>query len=183
MSDAYQLLLEAARRERAVPPAETLVDMDRFLSSVGGQAFDPGSGIDDLADEFTDRSMVAQVYTITDDRLLSERASAEEREMFADEDEPFDPLEYGPEQAEWTRILHEMETLKRLVIIVERSKDDPARVGGFRVHGAGQWLRESLWAASGVVPRDPGSPSPASGRFAQAFIHVGRAPFESDPLA
>ncbi|MFP3713884.1 hypothetical protein [Puerhibacterium sp. TATVAM-FAB25] len=40
---------------------------------------------------------------------------------------------------------------------LERDRHAPQRVGNFRVHGAGQWIRESLWAATGVMPRDPGS--------------------------
>jgi hypothetical protein len=45
-----------------------------------------------------------------------------------------------------------------LLVVLERATDDPDRVGNFRVHGAGQLLRERLWAMTEIIPLDVGVP-------------------------
>jgi len=84
--------------------------------------------------------------------------------------------------AEWTLLARELETLAGLIVMVERDPGSEALVGNFRVHGASQWLRETLWAATGIVPRDPGAPSADSALFGRAFQHVGRERFDPAPL-
>ena len=53
----------------------------------------------------------------------------------------------------------ELSTLHRLIVVIESAETSLYAVGNFRVHGLGQWLREALWAATGVLPRDPGAPA------------------------
>ena len=75
-----------------------------------------------------------------------------------------------------------METLERAIVVLETTPAHHDRVGNFRVYGAAQWLRESLWAATGIVPRDPGSPDANSLLFGEAFTLAGRAPFAAAPI-
>lgn len=134
-------------------------------------------------DDFVASDYVVAAFTLADAAVLQQRATEEERAMFVpDPDEMFDPLEYGAEMVEWTTWSYEMSVLQRLLVLVERHPRDADRVGGFRVYGPGQWLRESLWAATGVVPRDPRSPSDASSLFGDAFELHGRGRFEAAPV-
>ncbi|PDQ34874.1 MAG: hypothetical protein B5766_08925 [Candidatus Lumbricidophila eiseniae] len=180
---SYDALLSEAREHFGVEPAVTLTDVVGLLRSLGAVPFDFNGYRDDLLDEFVDRDFVVGAYTLADPSLLRRRATVEEIEHFtADPDEEFDPLEYGVEQAERTLLFREIEILARLIIILEHDRESAELVGNFRVYGAGQWLRETLWAASGIVPRDPGAPSEESELFGCAFAHVGRSRFEAAPL-
>jgi hypothetical protein len=172
-------LIAAARAAYAVPAATTVEDVVRLLAGWGASAFPYESVIDSLADEFVDRSTIVGAWTLAD-AALADRATPEEREAFGpDPDEVFDPDEYGPENAWWTTIGHEMEIMQRLIVLLERAAGDPETVGGFRVHGAGQWLRESLWAATGVLPRDPGAPH---GELFRAALRLARGDEQAEPL-
>ena len=170
-----------ARQHYAVPRAETVSEVRALLETWSAKPVDLEQHRENLYDEFVDAPLVAACFRIDDAPLLRARATDEERANFAeDPDDPFDPDEYGPENAAWTTLAHDLSTLRAVVVIVERSPDDEDRVGNFRVHGGGQWLRESLWAATGVLPRDPG---PVAGElFAQALSAAGRGEQQADPL-
>ncbi len=176
-------LLTAARAHYDVPEAHAIDDVVSLLAGYGASVIDFAPHEENLIDEFVNASLLVGAWTITDVELLESRATGEEHELFAeDPDEVFDPNEYGEAQAEWTTWAHELDTLKRLIVLLERDGSDPRAVGNFRVHGAGQWLRESLWAATGVVPRDPGAPGEDSALFGRGFELEGREAFVADPL-
>lgn len=178
MHDMERLIV-AAREAHAVPVATTVEDAVRLLVGWGADLLPLEPVLDELADEFVDRPMVVGAWTLAD-AALAERATPEEREAFGpDPDEVFDPDEYGPENAWWTTIAHEMQIMHRLIVFVERAADDPKAVGGFRVYGAGQWLRESLWAATGILPRDPGAPY---GEHFRAALRLARGGELAEPL-
>src|SRR6218665_3723831 len=180
---SYDALLSGAREHFGVEPAVTLTDVVGLLRSLGAVPFDFNGYRDDLLDEFVDRDFVVGAYTLADPSLLRRRATVEEIEHFtADPDEEFDPLEYGVEQAERTLLFREIEILARLIIILEHDRESAELVGNLRVYGAGQWLRETLWAASGIVPRDAAPGPQESEVFGCAFAHVGRSRFEAAPL-
>lgn len=182
--DTHKTLLIEARAHFGVQPASTVDEVARLLQSLGAEPFEYEKHRDEVADEFVDWHLVVGGFTLTDSPLLRRRATAEEFEHFtADLDEEFDPLEYGIDQAEWTLFAREVGTLARLIVLVEREAETETLVGNFRVYGAGQWLRETLWAATGIVPRDPGAPSEDSQLFGRAFHHVGRELFIAAPLA
>src|SRR6218665_3013573 len=124
---SYDALLSEAREHFGVEPAVTLTDVVGLLRSLGAVPFDFSGYCDDLLDEFVDRDFVVGAYTLADPSLLRRRATVQEIEILA-----------------------------RLIIILEHDRESAELVGNFRVYGAGQWLRETLWAASGIVPRDPG---------------------------
>lgn len=184
MSDERDGLLARARSYYDVPEMTTVEAASEFLESFGAVAIPFSRYRDSLVDEFVDPNLVVCVYTLYNAALLAARATDEERDVFAeDPDDEFDPLEFGAAQAEWTTWAHEVEVLERLHILVERADDDADRVGNFRVYGAGQWLREALWAATGVVPRDPGAPDADSELFGRAFAYAGRERFAADPVS
>jgi hypothetical protein len=173
-------LIAAAREAYAIPATPTVEDVVRLLVDWGAGPLPLEPVLDELTDEFVDRPMVVGAWTLTD-AALAERATPEEREAFGpDPDEVFDPDEYGPENAWWTTIAHEMEIMQRLIVFVERAADGTGTVGGFRVYGAGQWLRESLWAATGILPRDPGAPY---GKHFRAALRIARGDELAEPLA
>ncbi|MHA7270264.1 hypothetical protein [Arthrobacter sp. HLT1-20] len=180
---SYDTLLGEARGHFGVKPAVTCTDAISLLESLGAVAFSFDTHRDDLIDEFVDPSLVIGAYTLAQPSLLRRRATPEEKENFtASPNDTFDPLEYGAERAEWTLLAREIETLARLVVVLERDPESEEFLGNFRVYGAGQWLRETLWAASGVVPRDPGEPSAESELFGRAFAYVGRERFVAAQL-
>jgi len=177
-------LLTAARAHYAVPAATTLTEVAALLETWGGIELPLERFAANVFDEFVDASLVTSLFTILNAPLLKARATAEEQQHIfsADPDEPFDPNEYGADQADWTTYSHQMETLERAIIILEAAPTAPDHVGNFRVYGAAQWLRESLWAATGIVPRDPGSPDANSYLFGEAFTVAGRDPFAAAPM-
>ena len=175
-------LLNAARAHYAVPAATTLTEVTALLGTWGGIELPFERFAANLFDEFVDASLATSLITILNAPLLRARSTAEERHHSADPDEPFDPNEYGADQADWTTYSHQMETLQRAIIILEAAPAEPDRVGNFRVYGAAQWLRESLWAATGIVPRDSGSPDANFSLFGEAFTLAGRDPFAAAPI-
>jgi len=176
-------LLTAARAHYAVPQATTLPEVEALLRRWGAVELALERFAPNILDEFVDASLAVSLFTILDAPLLRGRATAEEQRNFdADSAGPFDPNEYGMDQAEWTTYSHQMETLERAIVVLETTPAHHDRVGNFRVYGAAQWLRESLWAATGIVPRDPGSPDANSLLFGEAFTLAGRAPFAAAPI-
>ncbi|GAA4766976.1 hypothetical protein [Microbacterium gilvum] len=185
MSDRRDALLRRARAAFGVPPARTLAEVGAVIRGRGGEPFDPSPFLDGLADEFIRRELIAGAFTLSGREALLSRASEEEREAFTlDEEEiaEFDPLEYGAEEELWTTWSFGMSNLERVIVLLERVDAESDVVGGFRVYGAGQWVRESLWASTGVVPRDPGMPSRDSALFGEAFQFEGRARFTAAPV-
>jgi hypothetical protein len=181
--DTYETLLAKARSHFGVQSASSVSDIAALLQSLGAERFEYEGHRDQLEDEFVDWNLVVGAYSLTEASMLRRLATDEEVENFtADPDEVFDPLEFGTDEAEWTLFAREVETLARLIVIVERNPQVETVAGNFRVFGAGQWLRETLWAATGVVPRDPGAPSIKSELFGHAFRHVGRKPFHAAPI-
>lgn len=179
----YDQLLESAREQYAVPAMPLLSDVVSFLTSLGASPLDLHRYREDLIDEFVDPELAVVAFTLHAPQLLRQRANAEELENFAsDPDSEFDPREYGIENEEWTVFSHEVEELSRVHIVLERADLSTERAGNFRVHGGAQWLREALWAATGVVPRDPGSPADNSTLFGRAFEFADRASFTAAPL-
>ena len=176
-------LLTAARAHYAVPQVTTLPEVEALLRTWGAVELALESFAPNILDEFVDASLAVSLFTILDAPLLRGRATAEEQRIFdADSVEPFDPNEYGTDQAEWTTYSHQMETLERAIIVLEAAPTQHDRVGNFRVYGAAQWLREGLWAATGIVPRDPGWPDANSYLFGEAFTLAGRDPFAAAPI-
>lgn len=178
----YKTLLDLAQRHFKVPSCPTVSEAIALLQGFGATAFDFDTNQETLADEFVVRRLVVGAYTIHDPRLLKERATAEElqvAELSLEESEEDSGSEYPDESAEWNKIQDELSSLQRLIIVIEHGAEDPNMVGNFRVHGFGQWLRESLWAATGVLPRDPGSPSTESVLFGRAFDLAGRERFQA----
>ncbi|MFL4478626.1 hypothetical protein ACIPUB_10180 [Paeniglutamicibacter sp. ORCA_105] len=178
----YKILLDQAQRHFKVPSCPTVSDAIALLQGFGATSFDFETNQESLADEFVDRRYVVGAYTIHDPRLLKERATAEElqvAELSLEESEEDTDIEYPDESAEWNQIQDELSSLQRLVIVIEHGAEDPNMVGNFRVHGFGQWLRESLWASTGVLPRDPGVPSTESVLFGRAFELSGREVFQA----
>lgn len=114
---------------------------------------------DNLADEYVDRKRVRAALTITGP-AVPPLASAEERLHFVeDPDDPFDPDEYPAKHREENIALDELNTGRRVFVVLEGRKDREP-VTNYRVHGAAQRLREDLWAVTECLPRDPGPTEP-----------------------
>jgi hypothetical protein len=160
-SAAYLELLHRARRELDVPEAPNFVDVVALLESWGATPMPVGTQEANLFDEYVEEPLVAYQASITDQRLIAAHLTADEREAFLgdeDDEDPVPPEEHpGDEDDGWTAIAGQLGSARRVIVVLERDRHAPQRVGNFRVHGAGQWIRESLWAATGVMPRDPGS--------------------------
>lgn len=74
-------------------------------------------------------------------------------------DEPMAPEEFqrDPDDPEELWLMDLEIGAQRLLIVLEHEVNNKHRLGNFRIYGAGQWLLEALWAATGVVPLDPGT--------------------------
>jgi hypothetical protein len=176
-------LLAEARAFFGVPAATAISGVVDLLEGYGAEPFDYVRHERNLVDEFVDPSLIVGAWTITDAQLLMTRATDVEREhLTEDPDDDFDPLEYGPENEEWTTWVYEIGTLRRLIVLIEHHAGNRDEPGNFRVHGAGQWLRETLWAATGVVPRDPGPTTVDSVLFLRAFVLDGRKAGSALPI-
>lgn len=179
----YENLLSHARQQYSVAYATTVPDIVKIIEAFGPVPLDFERYREDLVDEFVDGSLVAAAFTLYDPLLLRQRASREEVEnYFVDPTEEFDPLEFGEANREWTLYSRQVEGMDRVHIVIERSANSENEVANFRVYGEGQWLRESLWAATGVVPRDVGAPTGHPTFFGSAFQFFDREPFTSLPL-
>ncbi|WP_062302091.1 hypothetical protein [Demequina subtropica] len=176
----------AAAEHRAlhgIAYAPTVAEASALLETKGALRFDFAKHSGRLRDEWVDPELIVACYTLTDRVLLRDCARAEELAFAAESElDDYDPLEYGPDMVEDTVLAHELECLERIIVALERKPDDPDTVGGFRVWGCGQWLRELLWAATGVVPREPGSPTPTGTLYERAFQELGFESFEARPL-
>jgi len=176
-------LLVEARSHFDVPTTDSVEEVSTLLKSFGATEIDLHRYSAELFDEFVDPILATRLFVISDSSLLWSKATPEEREVFAtDTTQVFDPLEYGADQAYWTRLAHGIETLGEVAIVLERSTTDSNAAGNFRVYGGAQWLRETLWAATGVVPRDPGAPDFTSQLFGTACALVGRENFSPNPM-
>lgn len=180
---SYEELLTTARAKYGVARVDDLQALAELLVSLQFQAMEWRPYRAMLLDEFVDERLMVAAYTLADPAYLRPRATEEESEHFApDPSEEFDPYEYGEDNVAATTLARELEILERVVVLVEHAEGNPTAVGNFRVHGGGQWVRESLWAATGVLPRDAGAPSGDSCLFGEAFSYFGREPYESAPL-
>ncbi|MGL3806132.1 hypothetical protein ACSYDW_08555 [Paeniglutamicibacter sp. R2-26] len=178
----YKTLLDQAQRHFKVPSCPSVSEAIALLQGFGATAFDFETHQEALADEFVDRRLVVGAYTIHDPRLLNERATAEELEVAElplEESDEDTGIEHPDGSDEWNKIQDQLSSLQRLIIIIEHGAEDRNMVGNFRVHGFGQWLRESMWASTGVLPRDPGAPSTNSVLFGRAFELAGREHFQA----
>ena len=168
-------LIAAAREEAGVGACPLLQDVTELLRSLYAAAPLPVESIPDqdyANDEHVSERLVAALYTITDLAVIRSISSPLELEMFApDEDEEEGcsyPVEPGLEF--YSRMNEEHGTLQRVSVLLEEAPGDPDRVGNFRVYGAGQLLREVLWAATGLLGRDTGVPTGAL--YSQYVEHV-----------
>lgn len=154
-------LARIARERYRIIPMSSQGQVHDYLMSLGAREMSDKFRNELIeGDEFVDPLLVEAAFTITEDQVpLLDRATEAELENFVDDpDDPFNPLEYGPDQEAWTVFQHELSTLRRVCVVLERDPDNRDLPGQYRVFGAGQWLRELLWAATGVIPRDPGDP-------------------------
>lgn len=179
----YSQLLKEARAHYRVPAVRTMGEATDYLTTLGAKSINFKAYRENLVDEFVDAGLVIGAFTIFAPDLLQQRATGEEREQFFDDSDDFDPLEYGVENKDWTIYAHEVAVLQRVIVVLECDAQAPDQLGSFRVFGGGQWLRESLWAATGVVPRDPGAPSSESGLFSRAFAFFDREPLAPSPVS
>lgn len=144
--------------------------------------FDFARHQEDLTDELADPDKVAGAILISDPALLLHRATPEEREKSEWPPEN-DGFAYPAEAAERNAIHDELGGLQRVIVLVEGSAEDPLLVGNCRVHGLAQSLREALWTATGILPRDPRSPSEDSELFEQGLALQGRTGSQASPLS
>ncbi|WP_062387348.1 hypothetical protein [Demequina iriomotensis] len=171
------------RAQHHIPFSPTVTEASALLESLGAQPFAFERHIERLRDEWVEPDLISAVYSFADVDLLHYRASDEEvQDSIEAAQFAYDPLEYGPDNVEDTVLAHELECLERIIVALEHKADDAEFVGGFRVWGSGHWLRELVWAATAVIPREPGWPKQYSPLFARAFEEVGMRPFEGRPL-
>ncbi|MGM0928515.1 MAG: hypothetical protein ACQEXN_02240 [Actinomycetota bacterium] len=159
-------LIAAARQQAGIAPCPLLQDVSKLLHSRYAAEPLPVASIPDqdyANDEHVNEKLVAALYTITDPAVIRSISSPQELEMFApdeDEEEEYSyPVEPGLEF--YSRMNEEHGTLQRVSVLLEHAAGNPDRVGNFRVYGAGQLLREVLWAATGLLGRDTGVPTGA----------------------
>ncbi|MFE5307266.1 hypothetical protein [Isoptericola sp. NPDC056573] len=160
-SSRYTELLAQARQELGVPEAAGITDVVALLGAWGATPMPVGSFDTNLCDEYVDEALVVYQASIDDVHLIAEHLTDDEREGFSpdDSDEGSDDLEATNTGAtdDWSEVSDDLDAGRRVIVLLERDRADSTQVGNFRVHGAGQWIRERLWAATGVLPRDPGS--------------------------
>ncbi|MEL7978031.1 hypothetical protein AAG589_19350 [Isoptericola sp. F-RaC21] len=152
-----------------MPRAQEVAEVVALLESWGATPLPVGTFEANLFDEYVEEDLVVHQASIDDERLIASRLTPDEREAFlpeaVDDDDP-EPLVDGDDEG-WGALADGLDSARRVIVVLERDRSAPQRVGNFRVHGAGQWIRESLWAATGVLPRDPGSCG--TGLYAQAL--------------
>ncbi|WP_277209126.1 hypothetical protein [Isoptericola croceus] len=163
-----------------MPEAVRVVDAVALLDTWGAAPMPVGAFEANLFDEYVDEALVVYQASISDERLIAQRLTDDERQGFFPEDSDQDDPDLevddhgGGADDGWGLLSDELDSARRVIVILERDSDDPLRVGNYRVHGAGQWIRESLWAATGVVPRDPGSASTPLYSQALDLVRPGR---------
>ncbi|MFD5274963.1 hypothetical protein ACFWHS_13615 [Glutamicibacter sp. NPDC058337] len=182
----YQELLQAARAHYGVCAAPRVSEAAALITTLGGKTFDYARFADDLIDEYVDPTHVVAAYDISDPELLASRSLPVEREMMEwppEDDEDCYDCEFTEEESQWNTIQEELSGMRRAIVLLEHAEGNPEAVGNFRVVGFAQWLRETLWAAIGVVPRDPGGPDPRATLYEMAFALDGRPGCEPNPLS
>ncbi|MEU3333136.1 hypothetical protein ACF046_14975 [Glutamicibacter creatinolyticus] len=181
----YQELLKTAREHYGVNDAPRVSDAAELLATFGATTFDYAKFTEDLVDEFVNPALVVAAYDISAPELLASRALPVELEMTEwppEEDEEDYDYELTKVEAQWKTIQEELSGMRRAIVLLERAEGSPAAVGNFRVVGLAQWLRETLWAATGVVPRDPGGPDQNATLYAKAFALQGRPGCEPNQI-
>lgn len=181
----YQELLQAARAHYGVCAAPRVSEAAALLTSLGGKTFDYSRFAGNLIDEYVDSARVVAAYDISDPELLASRSLPVEREMMEwppEEDEDSYDVVFTKDEELWNVIQDELGGMRRAIVLLEHAEGDAGAVGNFRVAGFAQWLRESLWAATGVVPRDPGWPDESATLYEKAFAMHGRPGCEPDPI-
>ncbi|WP_435300280.1 hypothetical protein [Timonella sp. A28] len=164
---AYQKLLDQARNTYHVAEIQGIEGVAHWLKTFGAVSFDYEKYTEALFDEFVNPELVVAAYTICDPALLASRARAIEHEM---KEWPPEEDEYsGLPRDEWDTIQDELSGMQRLIVLLERTSQNNTDIGNFRVAGFGQWLRETLWAATGVLPLDSGAITKESYLFTQAY--------------
>lgn len=184
VTDDSAQLLRLAREHYDVPELADLNATISWLRSLGASPVEAEVHAEHFLDEHVDRNLVTSMLTINDRDLVRSHLSGRDREFYHSnaldaELDGFDPDEYGIEKKAETIFNHEV-GIDRLLIVLERAIDDENAVGNFRVFGAGQWLRETLWAGTGVVPRDVGGGD--SDLLGDACVLAGRERWTSDPI-
>ncbi len=181
----YQELLQAARAHYGVCAATRVSEAAALLTSLGGKTFDFARFADDLIDEYVDPARVVAAYDISDPELLASRSLPVEREMTEwppEEDEDSYDVAFTKDEELWKTIQEELSGMRRAIVLLEEADGSTGAVGNFRIIGFAQWLRETLWAATGVVPRDPGGPDQSATLYEKAFALQGRPGCEPDPI-
>ncbi|CBT75251.1 MAG TPA: hypothetical protein DEX36_01030 [Glutamicibacter sp.] len=181
----YQELLQATRAHYGVCAAPRVSEAAALLTSLGGKTFDYSRFAGNLIDEYVDSARVVAAYDISDPELLASRSLPVEREMMEwppEEDEDIYDVVFTKDEELWNVIQDELGGMRRAIVLLEHAEGDAGAVGNFRVAGFAQWLRETLWAATGVVPRDPGWPDESATLYEKAFAMHGRPGCEPDPI-
>lgn len=178
----YQELLSRARIKYQVPSASEIPELRTFLLSIGFEKFELSPFRTALIDEFVDESHLVLCMSMVNPEWLASMATPAERENVSEYlTDPWDTNEY-PGSKDWTLLSDELSRFSRVIILVERSKEFPNLVGNFKVYGQAQVFRESVWAATGCIPRDVGYPLENAELFREAFKFFDLAPFQSRPL-
>lgn len=84
--------------------------------------------------------------------------------------------QWSAESVELAREEQRLQLGHLAIVVLERSRDDELALGNFRVIGPGQRLREQLWAATGIAPKDSGPIDGDLYRLAWATQHARPAP-------
>ncbi len=167
----YRELVIQARQAYEVPETESIADVVALLDTWTATPMTVGAFEGNLFDEYVDEALVVYQASINDEHLIAAHLTQDERDGFfpddSDPDEPESTDDDGESDNGWAAVSDELDAAQRVIVILERDQTDSQRVGNYRVHGAGQWVRESLWAATGILPRDPGST--ASDLYSQAI--------------
>jgi len=155
--------LTHARALYQVPAAPLVRDVIALLEQWGAQPMPVGTQEGNFFDEYVEEDLVVHQVGIADPVFIAEHLTEAEAAMLAfseeceddDFDDDFDDDEPDAGDPEWDVMAAALSERRLLVVVIERDRENSLRVGNFRVHGMGQWVREALWAATGVVPRDP----------------------------
>lgn len=178
----YQDLLNRARAHYQVAEARSISEISMLLETFGAEVFDFARYTEELVDEFVNPGLVVAAYSISDPALLASRANEVELRL-AEWPPEEDDYKYSEEEAEWNAMQDELSGMQRVIVLVEQESGDQSAVGNFRVIGFAQWLRETLWAATGVLPRDPGGPDEESHLYYEAFALFDRPDCAPAPIS
>ena len=164
--------LRAAREELGIEDSLHAIDaisiaLERLFGfeELPASAFGP-KVLDD--DPSIKRSYVARVLTVVDqhdvDAILTEEDQKDRDQTFG----IWSPASFGPEKrwfglkenprAFGERMQTEHREYRRVTVVLETDPAETVGLGNYQVFGAGQRVKEYLWALSGIIPRDPGTP-------------------------